>query len=100
MVNQNKKVQMRKIDDLVIMFYDKRTIYVKHHYGFTCYNRWWIKERGYSTTKWQPFSEALMRRRKHLTWGELNALAERYEIIVNGANGFPEVKEEDIKWLK
>lgn len=97
--NTDGKIKMRRVDDLVIMFYDKRTVYVQHHYGVTCYNRWWVHERGFSTKKWARFVETIAKKRKHLTWGDVNALAERFEINVDGCSGFPEVESDKIKWL-
>ena len=93
-----EKIRMRKVDDLLIMFYDKRTVFVKHHYGVSCYHRWWVRERGYHARCWKPFCESLARTRRHLTWGDVNALAERFDISVTGGE-MPKVKEEDIKWL-
>ena len=90
---------MRKVGDLLIMFYDERTIYVKHHYGTTCYNRWWVRERGFATKKWGRFRDELARKKKCLTWGQINALAERYEINIE-AGVMPDVKDEEVKWLK
>ena len=97
-VKRQEKIKIRKIDGLEIIFYDKKTIYVKHRYGVSVYNRWLVQERGFYKNKWARFRDEILRKRKNLTWGEINALAEKYEIDVFGGK-VPCLDGEELEYI-
>jgi len=98
MARRYEKIVVRKTNGLTIIFENPTTIYVQHKYGVSCYDRWFVKQRGFYTKNWKPFSESLKQNRV-LEMGYINRLAEQYEISVSGSRTLPDLTDKPIKTI-
>ncbi len=81
---------VRKVNNMVILFYDATTIYVKHRYGVNRYDRWFVKQRGFYTKNWKPFRQYLIET-LDLSMPYINSLAEKYEINIGWTDKMPDI---------
>jgi hypothetical protein len=96
MSKYNGLIATRETNGLLLIFYDHKTIYVKHQYGVNVYHRWFIKKRYFYMSRWQPFRRALTDQ-KHLDIGYINSLANRYEIDIEHASALPDISSKKVR---
>lgn len=75
------QVAVRKTNGLEIWFVSAREIYVKDKYGWCCFTRWEVRERGFWAKHWDPFRRALKDYR-YLDMGYIRRLATLHEISI------------------
>lgn len=78
-------VRIRKLKDITIIFYDRRSIYVKYKGGVRVFHRWFTIQRNFYTKNFEPFRRTLAER-KTLD----------FNIIVQKANYF-EIEHQQVK---
>ena len=82
---------IRRTNGLVLLCISPYEVYVQHHYGVNCYNRWFVKQRFFCQHNWKPFRRAVMNQR-YVDLGFINRLAEKYEIDITGADEMPSLR--------
>ena len=72
-------VTIKRVDDLIIVFYDKKSIYIKDDkHGWTVFHRWYAPLGSY-TGGWQQFRHLLFYE-KRITFNHCYRLAFRWDI--------------------
>ena len=91
-------ISIRKVNDLILVFYDAKTIYVKSKWGLVAYERWFMRQRMFYSKNFRPFSESLKQNR-HITLEYINRLAEMYDITVSNVHQLGDFGDKKIKIL-
>lgn len=91
-------ISIRKVNDLILVFYDAKTIYVKSKWGLVAYERWFMRQRMFYSKNFRPFSESLKQNR-HITLEYINRLAEIYDITVRNVHQLGDFGDKKIKIL-
>nr|DAW32283.1 MAG TPA: hypothetical protein [Caudoviricetes sp.] len=91
-------ISIRKVNDLILVFYDAKTIYVKSKLGLVAYERWFMRQRMFYSNNFRPFSESLKQNR-HITLEYINRLAEMYDITVSNVHQLGDFGNKKIKIL-
>lgn len=82
-------ISVRKTNDLIIYFVDKRTICVQHGVFFTYFHRWFHKQRGFYKKHFLPFRQSL-KHNKIVTMQRSIAYAQRHDLVVYTTTRTPE----------
>lgn len=98
MARRYETIVIRRTNGLEIVCVNPTTIYIKHKYGVSIYERWFVRQRGFYLKNWQPFRRALTDQR-HLDLQKVNQLAEKYEISATGTKTLPDLTDKTIKVL-
>ena len=96
MAKKYEKIVIRKTNGLEIVFINPTTVYVKHRYGINIYERWFVKQRGFYSSNFRPFSESIKYNR-YIDLAYINKLAERYEMSVTGSSEMPDLTGQEIR---
>lgn len=89
-------IVIRKLENVTIIFYDARTIYVFPTKGFgSIFHRWFYIERGSYINGWKDFRRLLMRE-KNLTLLHCHELAGIHNIASISTNRWPDLKEDEV----
>lgn len=96
MAKHYDKYVVRKTNGLTIVCVDPTTIYVKHKYGISVYERWFVRQRGFYLQNWQPFRRALTDHR-NIDLQYINQLAQLYDISVSGSDEMPDLTGKEIR---
>ncbi len=91
-------ISIRKVNDLILVFYNAKTIYVKSKWGLVAYERWFMRHRMFYSKNFRPFSESLKQNR-HITLEYINRLAEMYDITVSNVHQLGDFGDKKIKIL-
>lgn len=87
---------VREVNGLMIVCVNPTTIYVKHKYGINCYERWFVRQRGFYSDNWKPFRRALTDHR-NISLSYINHLADLYNINVSSARKMPDLTNAKIR---
>ena len=94
-----KKIIIRRLPEVVIIFYSKEAIYVfpRGCGRGSLFHRWFAPKGSYGAS-WQPFRRKLMRY-KHLDLARCHEIANAHDVVYVGTDRKPQLNEKDIKFL-